>query len=108
MNHSKITHSTSELLCFPTMKSLIFCALRFFRSPPPSASIPRLLAQSVLTDVLCLHLQLLLSAKSQLEAVVGQRLEEAVSARDHTAVLRFVRLHKLLAAPDKGISRCAV
>jgi hypothetical protein len=52
-------------------------------------------------------LQLLLSAKAQLEAVVTQRLEEAVAARDHAAVLRFVRLHKPLAAPEKGISRCA-
>ncbi|WIA35384.1 hypothetical protein OEZ86_003832 [Tetradesmus obliquus] len=48
---------------------------------------------------------LLLSAKAQLEAVVSQRLEEAVAARDHAAVLRFVRLHKPLAAPEKGVSR---
>ncbi|KAF6250525.1 component of oligomeric golgi complex 4, partial [Scenedesmus sp. NREL 46B-D3] len=40
--------------------------------------------------------QLLLSAKAQLESVVAQRLEEAVAARDHAAVLRFVRLHKPL------------
>jgi hypothetical protein len=50
-------------------------------------------------------LQLLLSAKAQLESVVSQKLEEAVAARDHTAVLRFVQLHRPLAASDKGISR---
>lgn len=49
--------------------------------------------------------QLLLSAKAQLEAVVAQRLDEAVAAHDHAAVLRFVKLHKPLAAPEKGISR---
>jgi hypothetical protein len=31
-----------------------------------------------------------------------------VSARDHSAVLRFVLLHQPLALPDKGISRCGV
>lgn len=49
--------------------------------------------------------QLLLSAKQQLETVVQQKLEEAVAARDHPAVLRFVLLHQPLAIPDKGISR---
>lgn len=52
------------------------------------------------------HLQLLLSAKAQLESVVTQKLEEAVATRDHPAVLRFVQLHKPLAAPDQGVSRC--
>jgi hypothetical protein len=51
-------------------------------------------------------LQLLLSAKHQLETVVHQKLEEAVAARDHAAVLRFVLLHQPLAIPDQGISRC--
>lgn len=50
--------------------------------------------------------QLLLSAKQQLETVVHQKLEEAVAARDHAAVLRFVLLHQPLAVPDQGISRC--
>ncbi|KAF8060573.1 COG4 [Scenedesmus sp. PABB004] len=49
--------------------------------------------------------QLLLSAKAQLEGVVSQRLEDAVGARDHAAVLRFVLIHKPLAAPERGVSR---
>lgn len=49
--------------------------------------------------------QLLLSAKQQLENVVHQKLEEAVAAREHAAVLRFVLLHQPLAIPDQGISR---
>lgn len=56
--------------------------------------------------VAMLSQQLLLSAKQQLEAVVHDKLEEAVAARDHAAVLRFVLLHQPLAIPDKGISRC--
>lgn len=50
-------------------------------------------------------LQLLLSAKQQLETVVHQKLEEAVAAREHAAVLRYVLLHQPLAIPDQGISR---
>lgn len=62
----------------------------------------------VLSAVCCLlFTQLLLSAKQQLETVVHQKLEEAVAAREHAAVLRFVLLHQPLAVPDQGISRCA-
>eukprot|EP00878_Enallax_costatus_P016453 GHUV01017258.1.p1 GENE.GHUV01017258.1~~GHUV01017258.1.p1 ORF type:complete len:570 (+),score=170.72 GHUV01017258.1:179-1888(+) len=49
--------------------------------------------------------QLLLSAKAQLESVVAQRLDEAIAAHDHAGVLRFVKLYKPLAAPDKGVRR---
>jgi hypothetical protein len=58
-----------------------------------------------LHHVAVLSRQLLLSAKQQLEAVVHEKLEEAVAARDHAAVLRFVLLHQPLAIPEKGISR---
>lgn len=51
--------------------------------------------------------QLLLNAKTQLEALVAEKLDTAIAARDHAAVLRFVALHKPLAAPDKGVRRCA-
>lgn len=53
----------------------------------------------------CPPQQLLLSAKAQLESVVTQRLDEAIAAHDHAGVLRFVKLYKPLAAPDKGLRR---
>lgn len=46
--------------------------------------------------------QLLLSAKQQLEGVVAARLEEAAGARDHAAVMRFVKLYKPLGNPQVG------
>jgi hypothetical protein len=48
----------------------------------------------------CCPPKLLLGAKSQLEGVVAARLEEAVAARDHGAVMRFVKLHKPLGTPQ--------
>jgi hypothetical protein len=44
--------------------------------------------------------QLLLGAKGQLEAVIAARLDDAVAARDHAAVMRFVKLHKPLGIPQ--------
>ncbi|KAI8468195.1 MAG: component of oligomeric golgi complex 4 [Monoraphidium minutum] len=49
--------------------------------------------------------QLLLSAKAQLEGVVAARLEEAVTARDHAAVMRFIKLHKPLGNTQAGVAR---
>jgi hypothetical protein len=46
--------------------------------------------------------QLLLGAKGQLEGVVAARLDAAVAARDHAAVMRFVKLHKPLGSPQVG------
>jgi hypothetical protein len=73
--------------------------MRHCRKPTTLKLVPSLTADSPPLP------QLLLSAKQQLESVVQQKLEEAVSARDHAAVLRFVLLHPPLAIPDKGISR---
>ena len=49
--------------------------------------------------------QMLLTAQSQLEDVVASKLKDAIKALDHTAVLRFVRLHKPLGCPQKGLSK---
>lgn len=49
--------------------------------------------------------QLLLGAKSKLESIVAQKLEEAVAARDHANVLRFIKLHEPLGTPDKGLAK---
>jgi hypothetical protein len=89
------------------LESVVSCGLPL---APTLCLIPFQLATYFLLPACCrssVVLQLLLSAKAQLESVVSQRLEEAVAARDHAAVLRFVRLHKPLAAPEKGVSRCA-
>lgn len=43
-----------------------------------------------------------MGAKAQLESVVTARLDEAVAARDHAAVMRFIKLHKPLGSPQVG------
>jgi hypothetical protein len=89
------------LSCLPTCQLCCSCC-----QPKPNHLLQQLPCLCCSPTHQTVLLQLLLSAKAQLESVVAQRLEEAVAARDHAAVLRFVKLHKPLAAPEKGISRC--
>jgi hypothetical protein len=116
--HHHLPHIVCFLFCCcscccqcykPQMEYVVSHAEPFTSTVLLLGSLSRFLSVLVILRLPVLHcavLQLLLSAKAQLESVVTQRLEEAVAARDHAAVLHFVRLHKPLAAPDKGVSRC--
>ncbi len=46
-----------------------------------------------------------MSAKSRLEALAAQRIEEASAARDRAAVVRFCRLYRPLGSPQDGLTK---
>ncbi|KAK1424995.1 hypothetical protein QVD17_20337 [Tagetes erecta] len=47
--------------------------------------------------------EMLFSCKKQLESIVRRRLAAAVDQRDHSAVLRFIRLYSPLALEEEGL-----